>query len=223
MPIRLNLLSEARAHEELRRKDPVKRAIWIGVLLIMLVLAWSSSLQVGVVIAKGDLTSLNSQIAALTNSYSLVVANQKKLADTDHKIAALRQLAANRFLQGPVLNALQKTVIDNVQLTRLRTEQSYAVVEATKASTNANNKVTAKPAKATEKIAIVLEARDTAPTPGDQVPRFQQLLSDNPFLQELLGRTNQVRLASLSAPQFNAGTKPFVSFSLECRLPERIR
>ena len=38
MPIRINLLAEAQAAEEMRRKDPVKRAVWIGGFVIFLVL-----------------------------------------------------------------------------------------------------------------------------------------------------------------------------------------
>ena len=36
MPIRLNLLAEAQAAEEARRRDPVKRAIWLAALIIAL-------------------------------------------------------------------------------------------------------------------------------------------------------------------------------------------
>ena len=43
MPIRINLLSEALAEEDLRRRDPVKRAIFIGVFLVALSLVWFSS------------------------------------------------------------------------------------------------------------------------------------------------------------------------------------
>ncbi|MGC3957234.1 MAG: hypothetical protein QM813_04480 [Verrucomicrobiota bacterium] len=52
MPIRLNLLAEAQAAEELRRNDPVKRALWVSVLLIALVLVWASSLQLKLIVAK---------------------------------------------------------------------------------------------------------------------------------------------------------------------------
>lgn len=41
MPIRLNLLAEAQAMEEMRRRDPVKRAIWVGSLLVAVALAWA--------------------------------------------------------------------------------------------------------------------------------------------------------------------------------------
>ena len=33
MPIRLNLLAEAQAAEDLRRRDPVKRALWLARLM----------------------------------------------------------------------------------------------------------------------------------------------------------------------------------------------
>ena len=37
---RINLLAEAQAAEELRRRDPVKRATWLGAFLVAAILAW---------------------------------------------------------------------------------------------------------------------------------------------------------------------------------------
>jgi hypothetical protein len=145
------------------------------------------------------------------------------LSETRHKLAALHQLAASRFLQAPVLNALQKSTVDDVQLTRLRTEQSYLLTEATKAVTNSTRITPGKPARVTERITITLDARDTAATPGDQVARFKTGIAEQAYFKELLGGTNEVRLANLSAPQATGPGKPYVSFSLECRLPEKTR
>jgi hypothetical protein len=224
MPIRLNLLSEAHAEEELRRRDPVKRVVLSGACAVLLLLAWSSSLQVRAMMAKGDLSNIESQLNSQTNFYSQVMANQRKLSETRHKLAALSQLARTRFLQAPVLNALQRTTLDNVQLTRLRTEQAYALIEATKAVTNSPTKITpGKPARVTERITITLDARDTADSPGDQVPRFKQEITANDYFKMLLGATNEVKLASLSPPTVIPPGKQFVNFSLECRLPERTR
>jgi hypothetical protein len=58
MPIRLNLLAEAQAAEEARRKDPVKRVIWIGVLLMSVLMAWSLSLQFKNIMGKKDLSRI---------------------------------------------------------------------------------------------------------------------------------------------------------------------
>ena len=57
MPIRINLLAEAQALEDLRRRDPVKRASWAGLLLVLLVLVWISSLQLKAMIARGGIES----------------------------------------------------------------------------------------------------------------------------------------------------------------------
>lgn len=224
MPIKLNLLAEAQAEEELRRKDPVKRLVWIGVLLVLLLLAWSSSLQVRVVMAKGEVSRLESQVRSLDDTYAAVVAEQKKLNDTNQKLTALGQLASNRFLHAPLLNALQQTILDDIRLTRVRLDQEYLYTEAVKGSTNSKTgKTPPKPARTTERITITLEGRDTAPNPGDQVTRFKEKVSANPYFSELTGPTNEVRLANLSAPQNALGTKPAVNFSLECKVPEKTR
>jgi hypothetical protein len=222
MPIRINLLAEAHALEEMRRRDPVKRAVWIGVCLVLVVLAWSSSLQLKAMIAKGDLTRVTAQISTRTNEYQLVLANQKKLSDMNQKLVALQQLATNRFLKGTLLDALQHTTIDDVQLMRLRTEETFIYSEEIKAKTNANDRIIpGKPASVTEKVVVTLESKDSSAYPGDQVNRLQQLIGESTYFQSVLGKTNQVRLANLSPPQ--VGEKPFVLFSLECRYPEKTR
>ena len=58
MPIRINLLAESQALEDMRRRDPVKRAIWVGVFLGLVILAWSSSLQLKAMVAKGKLNQI---------------------------------------------------------------------------------------------------------------------------------------------------------------------
>ena len=133
MPIRLNLLAEAQAAEEARRRDPVKRAIWVAALLVVVILVWSSSLQLKAILIHSDVGRLEAQIGAHTNEYRLVLDNQNKTAEIKHKLKALRQLAANRLLNGTLLNALQQTTVDDVQLLRLRLEQTYVYFEGTKA------------------------------------------------------------------------------------------
>jgi hypothetical protein len=223
MPIRINLLAEAQALEDLRRRDPVKRAIWVAGFLVCMTLAFSSYLQLRATIAKGDLNRVEGQLASRTNEYRSVLDNQTKLAEVNHKLGALQQLATNRLLYGTLLNALQQTTIDEVQLTRFRVDQSYALTEAVRPKTNEDNRITAgKPATSTERVVLTLEARDTGPNPGDQVNRFKQSLTNSPYFQAVLSKTNEVRLTSLSAPQM-VDAKASVSFSLECRYPERTR
>ena len=56
MAIHINLLAESQALEEMRRRDPVKRAIWVGAIVGALVLAWSGYLQVKLMAATSEAT-----------------------------------------------------------------------------------------------------------------------------------------------------------------------
>jgi len=224
MPIRLNLLAEAQAAEEARRRDPVKRAIWIGALLVSVVLVWSSSLQLKAMLVKGDLSRVEGQMNALTNDYKQVVNNQKMVAEINHKLVSLQQLATNRFLNATLLDALQKTTHDDVQLVHLRVTQDYIVVEETKARTNASVVTPVKPGSATEIITLTLDGSDASLNPGEQVLKFKQMLVNNEYFQAMLGKTNEVILKNQGAPQANPETgRECVMFTLECRYPERKR
>jgi len=224
MPIRLNLLAEAQAGEEARRRDPVKRAIWIGALLVSVMLVWSSSLQLKAMLVKGDLSRVEGQMNALTNDYKQVLNNQKMVAEINHKLASLERLATNRFLNATLLNALQKTTHDDVQLVHLRVTQDYIVVEETKARTNASVVTPVKLGSATEVITLTLDGSDASLNPGEQVLKFKQMLANNEYFQAMLGKTNEVILKNQGAPQPNPETgRECVMFTLECRYPERKR
>ena len=224
MPIRLNLLAEAQAAEEQRRRDPVKRAIWIGALLIALMLGWASSLQLKALIAKQELGKIAAQMNAATNDYKKVIEGQKKIADINRRLVSLHSLSTNRFLNGDLLNALQQSVMDDVQLSILRVEQNYTFVEATKPKTNGNTLIPGKPAMSIERIVLTLEGSDTSVSPGDQVTKYKELLGKQTYFQSVLGHTNQISLKSLSAPTVSPETgRAMVSFSLEARLPSKTR
>lgn len=216
MPIHINLLAEAHALEDERRRDPIKRVILAGVVVVMLILVWSSSLMVKTMIAKGDLNRLEGNLNSRTNEYRQILENQRKLGESKQKLEALHRLATNRFLIGNLLNAMQKTTADNVQLVRLKIDQTYTVVDESKSKNP-------KPATATERIVLTLNARDSSPIPGDAVNKYQEALSSAPYFQQALGNTSGFRLASLGAPQTDPEGKSFVLFTLEARFPEKTR
>ena len=225
MPIRLNLLAEAQIAADLRRRDPVKRALWLAALIIALMLVWSSFLQLRATLANSDVTRVEAQMGARTNEFQQILDNQKKTGEIDGRLRVLRQLAGNRFLNGNLLNALQQTTVEDVQLIRLRVEQIYTLVEGTKTRTNDDNVVIpGRLPTATEKIAVNLEGIDSSPNPGDQVNRFKSALATNAYFKDMLIKTNAVNLRNLSAPQVAPVTgKPCVMFTLECRYPEKTR
>ena len=224
MPIRLNLLAEAQAAEEQRRRDPVKRAIWIAALLIALMLGWAASLQAKAFWGKQDLGKVAAKMSACTNEYRKVIEDKAKIADINLRLISLHSLTTNRFLNGNLLNALQQTVMDDIQLSLVRVEQNYNLVEATKAKTNDSKVISAKPATVTERIVITLEGADSSPSAGDQVTKFKELVGKHAYFQSILGQTNQVSLKSLSAPTISPETgRAVVLFSLESRLPPKTR
>jgi hypothetical protein len=227
MPIRLNLLAEAHAAEELRRRDPVKRALWLAGLCIAAMLAWSSLLQLRATLASSEVTGVEARLGARTNEFRQVLENQKNVATINNKLRLLRQLAASRFLNGTLLNALQQTTVEDTQLIRVRVEQLYARVEATKTHTNEENVVIqGRPASATEKIVLHLEGLDLSPGLGDQFKfnRLKSVLTSNAYFRDMLTKTNPVNLTSLSPPQVAADTgRPYVTFNLSCSYPEKTR
>jgi hypothetical protein len=224
MPIRLNLLAEAQAAEDMRRRDPVKRAIWVGAGIIVLMLGWSSSIQFKAALLKNQLKRVESQLTARTNEYQAVLAHEQKAAELHKKLDALKLLAANRLLNGTLLNALQQTTVQDVQLVRFGVDQTYVFSEEIKPRTVDGRSVPGKPASAAEKILLTLEATDSSPNPGDQVNKLKEAIACNGYFKDHLARTNPIILKSLSPQQLAPGSGlPSVLFSLQCRYPDQIR
>jgi hypothetical protein len=222
MPIRINLLAEMQALEEERRRDPVKRLVLAGVVVVALILAYSSTLLVNTVAANSQLNGLNGDLNSRTNEYRQILESQKILVESRQRLDALRRLSTNRFLVGNFLNALQKVTDDNVQLMRLKIDQTYTLTEEAKPA-DSGERVSGKPATANEKIMLTLNAKDIGNPPGNAFKGFQEALSGAPYFQEALGKTNGFRLANYGAPQSDPDGKSFVLFTLEANFPEKKR
>ena len=135
------------------------------------------------------------------------------------KVSALQSSATNRFLWATPLNALQFTIVPNVQLVRLRTEQAFTVTEASKPSTTPGAKVT--PASTKEKVVLKLDAKDFSAVAGDQISQFLEALNTEPTFQ-----SNQVKaeLTGRAPPGTDAGSATaFVLFTVDCQHAERTR
>jgi hypothetical protein len=225
MPIRINLLAEAQAMEELRRRDPVKRAIWGGFFVVVLVLMWSSFLQAKIITDNSRLSNLESQLSSQTNQYTQIIANRNKLNELNNKLSALSRLATNRFLHATLLDALQQSTVDGIQLVKLHTEQAYEVTAEVKSVTTDSGKTPGHPASSKEKITLLLDAKDTSPNPGgEQIYKFKDSLARTPYFLEQRISTNQIQLKTLATPQLdNESGKAYVTFTLECDFPDRVR
>jgi len=222
MPISINLLAEAHAIEEQRRRDPVKHVILAGIVLVALILVWSSSLLAQKISRKGELNRSQTEVKSRAAEYAQILQSRKTLDDSKLKLTALHQLATNRFLAGNLLNVLQQPV-PNIQLVRVRINQSYIVTEEVKAKTVEGEKILPKPARATERIMLTLNGKDTSLISGDAVNKYRDALSSTPYFKELLGKMNEFRLTQRGSPQTDADGKTYILFTLEANFPEKTR
>jgi hypothetical protein len=230
MPIRINLLAQERAAEERRRRDPVKRVIQAIGLAVALVVGLCVWYQLRLVAARSDLKNWEAQWAKLEKDHNRVTEEMKRVAEVEQKLIALHRLASNRFLWGPALNALQQTVVDNIQFVRIRSEQTYTSTDAgppSSARPTGTPTGSAKPAASREQISLFIEAREYSASPADalQLKKLREALASFPYFSEHLRKVDGVKLIDLSPLQTDPAEsdRPFVSFTLECSYPEVTR
>ena len=129
MPIRINLLAEEQAAEEMRRRDPIKRALLAGAGLAIVMLFWIGITQMNVIGARRELADYESRLKKVDDASKQVRNNSMAASEYQEKLKALEKYATNRFLWGTVLDALQHTTVDHVRLVDLKAEQKYGVGE----------------------------------------------------------------------------------------------
>jgi hypothetical protein len=147
--------------------------------------------------------------------------NHRLATNAQHKLAALDRLASERFLWATPLHTLQYAMVDQVQLTQLRGNHSYTLTEGTASITNSSGVVRGKPASARERIVLWLEARDYSDSPADTFRIFQERLMNQPYFQTNLKRAELITRSPVQTDQGSA--RSFVTFTIECEYPERMR
>ena len=125
MPIRINLLAEEQAAEEMRRKDPIKRVIFAGILLTALMFVWIGLTYMKATAARSELANLESRLDRIDTQAASIKSNQSLIADIDSRIEALDEYASSRFFSANFLNALQQAAVPNLRLVEVRTVHNY--------------------------------------------------------------------------------------------------
>src|SRR6185369_14992967 len=120
MPIRINLLAEAQVAEEMRRKDPVKRSIWIGAFLVFVVLLVSATLQFKIMAVRSEVTALQASWKTIEKQVLEVNEHRNSTRELEKKLSAIDQFTTNRMLWANTLDALQHTPVAGVQIVHLR-------------------------------------------------------------------------------------------------------
>lgn len=125
MPIRINLLAEQQYLEEMRRRDPVKKAIWAAVGLALLMVLWIVLLWVDQMASKRQIARLQADYLAKTNEYMQATNQIRDLKDLQGRLQSLDHYTRERFLWANALDALQYTVVTNVKVVKLVSVQTY--------------------------------------------------------------------------------------------------
>jgi hypothetical protein len=218
MPIRINLLAEAQAAEEMRRKDPVKRSIWIGGFVVFVVLLASATLQFKIIAARAEVTALEGNWKKIEKDVQEVNDHRNGTRELEKKLSAIDQFTTNRMLWAKALDALQHTPVQGIQLVHLRSEQTFALNEPSKTRTNSPS--AARGPTVTEKTILTLEGKDY--TMGDKVQEQKQSLAKNAFFEAHLQKTNKIQLTSLSAPQ-TEGNRAYRAFGFQLFFEDKER
>jgi hypothetical protein len=224
MPIRINLMAEAQALEEARRRNPVKLGIWIAGFFAAVVALWIGKLQMDIYFAKSDLGTLNAQWKAAEDKYNNVTNQEARIAALQGKMAALDHLHTNRFLWGPVLNALQQTVVDQIQVTHIWGLQTFER-EAPK-SYGAGATMKTIPGSANfEKVKLSIAGKDYTPT-SEGYKKYEDTLNHFEFFAKRLGGREGFTIDGAPGPKFQeapGSPREFRAFTLTNQFPDMRR
>jgi hypothetical protein len=213
-------MAEAQFAEEMRRRDPVKRAIWICGFVIFLVVLWIAKIQMDIVFENSKLKNIDAELASKKDKYAAVTNNQARIGDITRKLTALENLTTNRFLWGNVLNALQQTVVDQVQVTRVDGSQLIAQEDGQTIGSGAAKKTL--PPAAVEKITLTIDAKDLNPNLQNYAAYKNKLSNFEFFLKHLGRRDGFVMdgvLSPLTADPMDSNSV-FQSFTLDSHFPD---
>jgi hypothetical protein len=219
MAIRINLLAEEQAAEEMRRKNPVKLGIWVGSFLVALVLLWILKLQLDIRISENHYKSIEQSWKDDNAKYASVTNNMAKIAELERKLAALDRLETNRFFWAPVLNALQQTMIENIQVTRLTGAQRYTREEPKVIGSGSTKKII--PGDVAEGVTLTIDAKDFNPK-AQNYNKFKETLCNFDFFVKNLGRRDGFVLETVSTPAVDPldASKQSVVFKVVGKYPE---
>lgn len=218
----INLLADQIELMEQRRRDPVRRSYWVAGFLVLLVLLWAGYLRFRLGRADAEMNASLGAWQSLERVSNEILSDAKKTSDIERTVSNLGKLATNRFRWALPLNALEHTMVDGIQVIHLRVEQNIVSIPAVKVSTNAlGTVIPAKPAMATEKVTLTIQAKDSADPPA--VEKYIQTLAASPYFKQTLAKVNPIRLKERLPPQVDPlePTNTFVLFTLECTYAER--
>jgi hypothetical protein len=208
MPIRINLLAEEQAVEEMRRRDPIKRAIIGGAIAILLVIGWIGITQMTVSAARSELSDTVARLKEVDDSSRQVKSNQLAVAEYDLKIRALERYSTNRLFWASLLESLQRAALQDIRLMEVKADQKYGTGDIGKLfTTNIVVNYSAPPAK----WKFWARSNEEAPMMNLVSNALATVTNKAPFLTNTMPYTTKITFISTNASLGHATAK--VEFS----------
>jgi hypothetical protein len=204
----------------MRRKDPVKRSIWVCSFLVIAMFLWILELFLSGMWANDNLKTLNDRWTSKEKDFKAVVANQDQLNIIQKKLNSLDRLSTNRLLWGTLLNNLQLIHVDGVQLVRFKGEQAFIKVAAVPAKNEDERAIPRQPACSKETVTITLDGKDWN-TNSSVYNKYKEMLSNSEYFTNHLQQRNGFVLKNIStSSDLSDPTRSFIFFSLQATFPE---
>src|SRR5687767_8177834 len=125
MPIRINLLAEAQAAEDARRRDPIKRAAVLGGALVILTFAWTLMTFMQVKARRAEFINADSAFKSVDEKAKGVRNIQAEAGDLERRLISLDRYSTNRILWATMLDSLQRATAPQIRLKSITSNQRY--------------------------------------------------------------------------------------------------
>lgn len=210
MPIRINLLAEELHAADVRRRDPVKRAVLLAVVIVGSVVAWYLSLLAQKGLMSSTVGRNKAALTALDENAKRAREALGGVTELEKRINQLNNLATNRVLWGSFLNAMQRVVIPEVRVTQIRVSQSYQIETPPPAGR------VPMPATSTELISVSVTARDYGKPTDQMYDRFRQRILADEWMKLHLAEEKGITFDSFGGPTPDRedSSKSFVPFTM---------
>ncbi len=216
MPIRINLLAEEQAAEELRRKDPLKRAIIIAGVVVAVVVVFAGFNTMRVKASTAEANGIRQAYEDVKDKELALKEMRAMTGRLEANLDSLHRLATNRFLVAPVINELQFSMVDGIRLTRFVIKQNFEEYAAVPPPPDTDEQGI--PAKSIEHVAFEIYADDRAGKYNEYMAKIAERFEGR------LRKRDGVKLQNLSDPIESAdGSGSYRAVVIECRYPSVTR
>lgn len=206
IPRGLNLLASQQAEEQRRQRSPVRIAFAGAGLLCSLLLVWSAVL--GWKLLAENAASKTDPLFLVHRRATETRVLQKAARAHQSRIQALEQQAASRYLVAPLLDALQRSLVDDIVVTRIALQRTPMTVS--------------KGGRKQQREAMLLNIQAKDYSELGATDAFMDALASNPYLKQRLPGPDSVVLKQRSSRQPDTANPgwSFALISIECLLIE---